>query len=407
MHPVVAPVVVVGAGPVGLTAARLLRARGLPFVVLDRRPAPWDLPRAVHLDDEGMFVLRCAGVDLPTRPALGLRLLDADHRVMAEFGRAGRMHLFDQPVLDALLAQDLPVRRGVEVLSASPDGRVRTSDGDLQASWVLACDGASSPVREGLGVGLEDLRFDETWQVVDGRVDRDLGWWEGVHQVCGARPSTYMRIGADRYRWEAPVGAALDLPEDVEVVRRATYDFRARVATTFQVGRVLLLGDAAHQTPPFVGQGLGLGLRDAHNAVWKLGTPWVRTYDSERRPAARAMVRQAVLAGWAMTGGQDSAAAVRRAVLAGLSRTVPGLLDRDVPRLAPMTRHPLAGRVLPVAGWAVVTAGVTVDVDLPHVPDAGWLGRVPAAVVRPDGVVVGAADARGRLPAAVRAVVPV
>ena len=99
-----------------------------------------------------------------------------------------------------------------------------------------------------------------------------------------------------------------------------TYTFRARLASRFQTGHVFLLGDAAHLTPSFIGQGLAAGLRDADNLAWKLayvltgraGEDLLATYDTERRPHARALVKKAVRVGWAMTGGQDRAAAVRR-----------------------------------------------------------------------------------------------
>src|SRR5207302_1744554 len=117
----------------------------------------------------------------------------------------------------------------------------------------------------------------------------------------------------------------------VEVLRQAEYTFTAQVADRWRDRRVFLLGDAAHQTPPFIGQGLGSGLRDAANLTWKLARALenpnrpglLDTYQAEREPHARRMIRAAVLAGWAMTGGQDKAATVRRVALAGLAR-VPG-----------------------------------------------------------------------------------
>ncbi len=115
----------------------------------------------------------------------------------------------------------------------------------------------------------------------------------------------------------------------LEIIRTASYTFRARLASRFQAGRVFLLGDAAHLTPPFIGQGLAAGLRDADNLAWKLadvltgraGADLLASYDAERRPHARALIKKAVRVGWTMTGGQDRAAAVRRIALAAAVRS--------------------------------------------------------------------------------------
>jgi 3-(3-hydroxy-phenyl)propionate hydroxylase len=159
-----------------------------------------------------------------------------------------------------------------------------------------------------------------------------------------------MQVTGDRYRWEfrlrdgedeadlitpAALGRLLqpwtgrsDL-DGLQIIRSATYTFRAQMASCFRSGRVFLLGDAAHLTPPFIGQGLAGGLRDADNLAWKLacvlagraGEDLLDTYDSERRPHATALVKKAVRVGWAMTGGQDQAAAVRRIALAAAVRS--------------------------------------------------------------------------------------
>jgi 3-(3-hydroxy-phenyl)propionate hydroxylase len=378
-------VIVVGAGPVGCAAALLLADRGIPVTVVERYPHPHPLPRAVHLDDEVARVLHRVGVGdaflAGSRPASGLRLLDAGHRVMAEFGRdTGATdngfpgaNMFHQPELEELLLQRvdqhplIDLRRGVEVraidgvhdpltapLAARPvrvhtravaDESARTFTGSL----VLGCDGANSTVRQLIGVPMRDLRFTERWLVVDVRAAAPLDTWDGVEQVCDpARAATFMQVTGDRYRWEfqlrdgedetdliADLGRLLqpwtgrpDLA-GLEVTRSAVYTFRARLATRFQVGRAFLLGDAAHLTPPFIGQGLAAGIRDADNLAWKIAyvltgraTPdLLASYQTERRPHARAMIRKAKLVGWAMTGGQDAAAALRRLALAAAVRS--------------------------------------------------------------------------------------
>ncbi|MFE0678590.1 bifunctional 3-(3-hydroxy-phenyl)propionate/3-hydroxycinnamic acid hydroxylase [Streptomyces sp. NPDC058867] len=484
------PVVIVGAGPVGVLAALLLARRGVRSVVLERHRDVYPLPRALVVDDEVRRILQSAGVGEEfaalARPGNGLRLLDSRHRVMAEFRRAGQgphgypqTNMFEQPELERLLRAALArfpeceLVTGAEVTAVGPDtgGPVRVTYRDeygdhlLRAEAVLGCDGANSLTRQAVGAVWEDLRFEERWTVVDVRTPAAVRCWEGVDQVCDPRrPATFMRVGEDRYRWEfrlrdgerrAPVRelAAPWLPPsydgDFEVVRETEYTFRARIADRWRAGRVFLLGDAAHLTPPFIGQGLCAGLRDAHNLTWKLarvlrqggGEGLLDTYEGERRPHARRMIRLAVALGWAMTGGQDGAAALRRGLLSAAVRT-PGLsrsLARDLgpaltagPLVRRHGRRGLAGTHCPqpwvTAGgrrvrldetlgdaFTVLTAGepppaltaLAAGLGARTVGAAGlgddgtlsaWLraGRADAVLLRPDRIVLDVVPARGR-----------
>ncbi|MCP2167182.1 bifunctional 3-(3-hydroxy-phenyl)propionate/3-hydroxycinnamic acid hydroxylase MhpA [Goodfellowiella coeruleoviolacea] len=383
----VVPVLVVGAGPTGLTAATLLARRGIRCLLVERHTDVYPMPRAVHLDDEVLRILQQLGVaeefTALSRPTRGLRLVDRRLRTIAEFrrDRVGahgwpEANLFDQPDLERLLRANLRRHGGVELRGGTAVERVEpvsggpapvrvllrradsagdpaTAGGVSTVVWahaVLGCDGANSLTRTAVGTALRDLGFTEHWLVVDVRCGRDWSGWDGIHQVCDSRrPTTFLRLGPYRYRWEFRLGTGVDpaevsvrrllapwtrgIPEDdLRVLRRADYPVRARVAERWRRGRVFLLGDAAHLTPPFVGQGLGAGLRDAANLAWKLAAvlrngadeALLDTYQAEREPHVTRAIRTAVLVGRAMTGGQDRAAALRRLLLTRALR-VPGL----------------------------------------------------------------------------------
>jgi len=409
------PVAIVGGGPTGVTAATLLAQHGVECLVLDRWHDVYPQPRAVHIDDEVFRIIAQLGLreDFAaiSRPALGLRLLDPRMRVLAQFHRGTTgvhgfptANMFDQPDLERMLRANLrrhgcvELRGGVDVVAiAQPDGgpvqvdyldRERGVRETVTAEYVLGCDGANSMVRAAVGARMEDLHFEQRWLVVDVATAQDLGAWEGVHQVCDPRrAATFMRIGDTRYRWEfrlhdgeraadfadmrtlhpliAPWTSGVRI-EELQVVRVAEYTFRAQLADRWRDRRVFLLGDAAHLTPPFIGQGLCAGMRDAHNLAWKLAAVLdgampahvLDSYERERKPHVRALIRLAVGIGWAMTRGGETGNALR-ALVAPRLHLIPGMrakiLDSTTPPLrasALTARAPhrrLCGRLCPNA----------------------------------------------------------
>jgi 3-(3-hydroxy-phenyl)propionate hydroxylase len=444
----IAPVVIVGAGPVGVVAATMLAQQGISTLVVERHPDIYPLPRAVHLDDETYRVLQDIGVAdafaAITQPTLGLRLVDDRLRTMAEFSRSEPTgphgyppaNMFDQPDLERLLRARLAqlplavLRSATELvdLAADPGSADRhlavrlrdTATGEeetVQARAVLGCDGANSLVRDLIGASYEDLGFEERWLVVDVRCDTPLDTWDGVYQLCDPRRAgTYMQVGPSRYRWEFRLrdGETVDdvvdsgtfeellrpwlgaVPFDhIEVMRRAEYTFRARIADRWRDGRVFLLGDAAHLTPPFIGQGLCAGLRDAANLSWKLAAVLqgraherlLDSYEPERVPHARALVLKARTVGWAMTGGQGGAAHLRRAALAVACR-IPGatdkVLDANPPRFTDGLAVARVGRRDRVTGGQIPQPTVAVGNERKRLDEVLGTGYSVLAVGQPD-----------------------
>ncbi len=388
------PIVIVGAGPTGVTAATLLAQYGVDSLVLDRWSDVYPRPRAVHLDDEVYRIVARLGIAdefaAISRPAHGLRLLDKTMRVLAEFRRDTarsvngfpQANMFDQPEFEVLLRNNLKrhphatLRGDTEVTSITDqgDGCIRVAFTDrtdgrehaVEADYVLGCDGANSVVRAGIGSVMRDLKFEQRWLVVDVATDADLGQWEGVHQVCNPeRAGTYMRIGDARYRWEfrllpgetaedyASMAALKPLiapwttraaDDELELIRVAEYTFRAQIADMWQRGNVFLLGDAAHLTPPFIGQGMGAGLRDAVNLSWKLAAVLagdlpravLDSYEQERKPHTRTLIRLALNVGRSMTSGGELGNLIRRIVVPQMHH-IPGLRDKVVDSQNPRT----------------------------------------------------------------------
>ncbi|CAM5632652.1 bifunctional 3-(3-hydroxy-phenyl)propionate/3-hydroxycinnamic acid hydroxylase [Streptomyces aurantiogriseus] len=381
-----ADVAIVGLGPVGATAANLAHDLGLRAVAFDRAVDVESRPRAIGFDQEAMRVFAGFGLAdaiadhvMPYRPS---EYHNGDGQVIKRIGTAPPPHplgwapnyVFHQPRLEGALRQRLARAEHVElhlgtevtglelgeggatVEAVDASGRRRT----LRTRYVLACDGGSSPVRRQLGLGMDDLEFDQPWLVVDLLLRPGAG--DGLPrtnvQYCEpARPSTFVVGPGNHRRWEFMINpderpedvsdpefirallARWLAPEDYDLWRAATYRFHALVLNRWRVGRLFFLGDAAHMTPPFLAQGMCQGIRDASNLMWKLalhlragaGERLLDTYQQEREPHVRQVTLVAKEFGHVICERDEATAAKRDAdLLAELAERPEGTVRQSL-----------------------------------------------------------------------------
>ncbi|MFF7332018.1 bifunctional 3-(3-hydroxy-phenyl)propionate/3-hydroxycinnamic acid hydroxylase [Streptomyces sp. NPDC090306] len=347
---------IVGGGPVGLLAARFLGRSGLRVAVVERWPQRYPLPRACTIDHEALRILQAAGVmeghaslfepsqgergGYEFRNGAGELLQAIDWNRTAESGWANT-NGFHQPDLEAVLEELALATPGVSVhrgwsfegltqdrysvlARVAPTGSTSGST-EIRSRWLIAADGANSPVRTHLGVEVGDSGFQADWLVVDYQPLAEEQWSAFVTQYCDpAQPATAVNSGPGRRRFEfmrradmtveelgrdstawrlmAPWGVT---PETARLERHAVYTFRGRWARDWRVGNVFLAGDAAHLMPPFLGQGLCSGLRDVRALTWRLGmvhrglaeAAVLDTYGPERTGHVREIIDEAVSAG--------------------------------------------------------------------------------------------------------------
>ena len=398
-YPVNVSVVIIGAGPTGLTAANLLATYGVDFIVLDREPGPMNLPRAIVLDDEGARTIQTFGLDrtylLNTMKADGARYYDDAGVCFAEtgagsesYGFAKRQFIY-QPQLEEALRVQLETQGpgkifySSEVMSIEQDAdgaRVLVTDDsgrthEIGTRWVLACDGGRSPTRESLGIAMSGNTYAQDWIVLDMINDADTSRFSkffcnslrpavSVPAPAGRRYEFMLLPGETREQVLEPDFLSTLLQpfrpyRDEDVLRKTVYTFHARLADRFREGRILLLGDAAHLTPPFAGQGMNAGLRDAHNVAWKVAAV-VRggahgrildSYEAERRKPAWDMIQLAVTMGNFVMPADESQLRFRELLLQALE-PFPNLRDYLIQmRFKPKPRY---------------DAGLFVDLDAPE-----------------------------------------
>lgn len=411
-------VIIVGCGPVGATVANLLGQYGLRVLVLEKETEIHPLPRAIHCDDETMRIFQACGfrtqLSAQTRPIQGMHLLDRHQRLLLAVQKSAdhlprygfpAANVFHQPMLEAMLRHGLEQYPSIEFrpgwaltsFSQHADSVIVTvceSSGQrslVRGRYLLGCDGAGSLVRRLAGLLLSDLRMDQSWLVVDTKLRADASAPAVVQQICDpARPATCVPGFGDRCRWEfmllpGETAEWLCSPQQVQILlsrfvdpgavtieRTAVYTFHALLAEHWRSGRVLILGDAAHQMPPFLGQGMCAGIRDAHNLAWKLwmvltlgvDDALLNSYQQERRPHVAAVLRLVRLAGGLIQTRNRGVATLRDALLRGAMALPPvrqrlRQLESTIPDLhngCLALDNRVAGKLLPQP-WVQTAAG--------------------------------------------------
>ncbi|WP_046773702.1 bifunctional 3-(3-hydroxy-phenyl)propionate/3-hydroxycinnamic acid hydroxylase, partial [Streptomyces scabiei] len=393
-------VLVVGAGPTGLTAAHLLGSRGVRVLLVERNTTTSNDAKAISLDDESLRTLQSAGgLDEAVYPILvpgtGTRYFGVGGRPLVHARGTGEQRLghpfknpFAQPDLERVLREQLRRLPGVDVrfgtrltaLAQYPD-RVRVSlrtggeDGpveELDVPYVLGCDGGRSTVRDLLSVPMRGRSFPDVWLVADTLEDTHDQRF-GMHHGDPDRPVVIVpgRDGRCRYEFrlkpgecEAGTSPPFALVRELlrphreitpdQIERAVAYSFHALLADRLREDRCFLLGDAAHMMPPFAGQGLNSGIRDAANLCWKIaevvagraGDTLLDTYDTERRPHARAVIDLSVRLGRIVMTTSRPRALLRDALVRTATHIPPARRYLTEMRYRPDTRLRV-GAVLP------------------------------------------------------------
>jgi 3-(3-hydroxy-phenyl)propionate hydroxylase len=351
-------VCIIGCGPVGATLANLLGQSGLTTLVLERESSVYHLPRAVALDGEGMRLVQTMGLADELLPRLNvsrnIRHVSADGKLLLLIARSGtgpegwsNAYRFYQPEFETILRRgvaryptvDVRLRSEVFALDQADEHvRIRYENlasgalAEVTARYAVGCDGARSTVRRFMGGALQDLRSHERWIVLDMILDEppggvpeaadETGRVVDAIQYCDpARPTTFVPMPGGRHRWEFMLmpqddPATITRPEHIyellkpwnidpaksAIERAVVYTFHSALATQWRRGRLILAGDSAHQMPPFLGQGMCSGMRDAANLAWKLRDvilgvapcSLLDTYETERMEHVRAFIELAV-----------------------------------------------------------------------------------------------------------------
>jgi 3-(3-hydroxy-phenyl)propionate hydroxylase len=448
------PVVVVGAGPNGLTTANLLARYGIDVLLVERNETTVQEPRAVSIDDESLRTMQAIGVvdSVLSRVVLGygsdyfssggscfLRVRPTAKEYGYPRRNAFRQPIFEQQLREFFCTHAVARTRSEAWFStelvdfrqgpAAVDLVLRRANGsmtEVSAAYLVACDGGRSFVREKLGIKLSGSTFRERWLILDLEETRDHT--RDTKVFCDPERPCLSLPGPDRTRrFEfmlhdgevEPEVTSLQFTrkllsrhgeENTPLRRSRVYTFHARMADRWRDARIFLVGDAAHLTPPFAGQGMNSGIRDAHNLAWKLaaviqgrlGPSLLDTYEQERRNHAWEMILLAMRMGKVMMPRNFWSAFALQAAFRLLSVVPPArayfaeMKYKPKPRfdsgfLARGSKHgtnPLIGRLFPQPEVRAADRTALLDeflgnnfalVSLPHAP-ANLFDKLPAGL---------------------------
>ncbi len=356
-------IALVGYGPTGMTLAALLGQLGHSVVVLERYTGLYNLPRAACFDDQTMRLFQRLGlvdeISAGIVPQDNYRWVNAAGETLVDLRYADRapggwaaMYMMFQPEIETALDRhdkSLPgvdIHQGVTITEIEQDEETVTLGGTgpggekvmVRARYAVGSDGGGSFLRRTLAPEVDDYGFQENWLVCDFHMRRTVPDLPMFQQICDpAQPISIVRIGPHHHRFSfmmnpgesaevvtAPstVWARVEQflsHDDAELIRAVTYMFRSRIARTWRHGRVFLAGDAAHEMPPFLGQGMCSGMRDSHNLAWKLDLvlrgladdALLDTYQAEREPHVRFITEKAIELGRVQTLRDPVKAAIR------------------------------------------------------------------------------------------------
>ncbi|MBU3576064.1 bifunctional 3-(3-hydroxy-phenyl)propionate/3-hydroxycinnamic acid hydroxylase [Polynucleobacter sp. UK-Mo-2m-Kol15] len=329
-------IILVGFGPTSSVLANLLAPLGWNIKIFEQNSKIYDLPRAVFFDDEVMrifqkiglsedilkYTFKVRGMDLVNQDGLTLSSYEAPTQVGPLGWHAG--YMFHQPTLEGQLREKLAQYTNVEIhlehrvstVSLVNDKACIGVDGpngaeSYSAKFLIGCCGARSITRSALNVDIRDYGADQQWIVIDIELNGEVDLPLNTVQYCDPnRPSTYIPTPDQTRRFELMLMAdenADDIlrpekisellakwlnPDQYRIIRSAVYEFHALVVEQWRHDNLFLAGDAAHQMPPFLGQGMCSGIKDAANLAWKLdfvlrefaSDELLNTYEAERKP---------------------------------------------------------------------------------------------------------------------------